>query len=349
MSEGMPMYVGGVEVENPLWLAPLAGITISSVRRFFLSIGAGLVHTEMVSCSGLTRENRKTGNMLETGPFEVPLVLQLFSGDVGTLVAGAEIALEKASGTFAAISINMACPMPKVLKRGAGARLMENPMIASEMVRELKKLGYPVWAKIRKTSEKHPMTTLELCRCLIDSGADHITIHGRTPAQRYEGESDRRIIYEAAAAFPGIIGASGDVFSCEDALLFLEKGCSAVLFARGAMQDPFLIPRTLAKMGRKVDQRLVNPSIELQVRLLKNMGEDINKSYNAKIADILVKRFLAGMFKGIPGIAELRRQSSVTHGWDDLCCLLDRSQDILERRDYNEFGQQPGKTYFPGG
>ena len=331
------MMIGGVGVENPLWLAPLAGITISSVRKFFLFLGAGLVHTEMISCAGLIRGNKKTGNMLKVSPSENPLVLQLFAGDEKTLLGGAETALDMASGSFAAISINMACPMPKVLKRGAGARLMEEPDVASAMIRELKKMGYPIWVKIRKSGEGYPLGTLAFCQLLLDSGADHICIHGRTPAQRYEGNSDRCIIYEAAAEFPDVIGASGDIFSSDDALEFLERGCSAVLFARGAMRDPFLIPKTLARMGREVDQRFIAPSIELQVHLLKVMGEDIRKSPDAQIADVLVKRFLAGMFKGVPGIAELRRQFSMIHGWDALCHLLDRSQDILERRDYDEF------------
>lgn len=331
------LRIGGVPVANPLWLAPLAGITISPVRRFFLHLGAGLVHTEMISCAGLTRGNRKTKNMLDLHSAEEPVVLQLFAGDAKDLLEGAEIALEK--GHFAAIGINMACPMPKVLKKGAGARLLEKPLLISEMIRQLKKLGYPVWVKIRKTGEKHPLDTLDLCHEMISAGVDNISIHGRTPAQRYEGRSDKQVIFKAASKFKGMISASGDIFSPEDAIEFLDSGCVAVLFARGAMRDPFIIPRTLAMMGEEVDPELVHPSIELQVELLKTMGQAIVSDYNDKIAEILVKRFLAGMFRGTPGISELRRNFAMIHGWDNLCRLLDRSKDILERRDRYEWDQ----------
>ncbi len=329
------LEIGGVMVRNPLWLAPLAGITISPVRKFFVFLGAGLVHTEMISCAGLSRGNNKTGNMLEPDPCETPLVLQLFAGDVKTLVEGAEIALQNHS--FAALGINMACPMPKVLKKGAGSKLLENPGLAVEMVTQLRKLDYPVWLKIRKTGDLHPLNTLSLCQKLISAGASHITIHGRTPSQRYEGISDRNAIYEAAREFPGFIGASGDVFNPADALDFIDRGCSAVLFARGALRDPFLVPRTLAKMGYNVEERMIYPSLGFQAELLKGMGEDIQNKYNAKIAEILVKRFLSGMFKGIPGVAEFRRQFAMTHGWDNLSHLLDKLQDFLERRDNYEF------------
>lgn len=329
------LEIGGVRVRNPLWLAPLAGITISSVRKFFILLGAGLVHTEMVSCAGLYRGNKKTGNMLDREQCECPIVLQLFAGDVKTLVEGAGIAVKDKA--FEALGINMACPMPKVLKKGAGSRLLEDPALAAEMVTELKKMGFPVWLKIRKTSHSHPLTTLVLCQELIDAGADHISIHGRTPSQRYEGVSDRSVIYEAAREFPGFISASGDIFNPEDAIDFLENGCSAVLFARGALRDPFLFPKTLSMMGMDVDDRLIGPSKSFQAELLKGMGEDIKKKYNARIAEILVKRFLSGMFKGIPGVADFRRHFAMTHGWDNLSHLLDKLEDILERRGNNEF------------
>ena len=132
-------------MKNPVWLAPLAGITTPSVRLFFKSMGAGLTHTEMISCAGLAHGSRKTFSMLRMIEGEGPLVLQLFAPDEVTLFEGARRALSRSS--FDAISINMACPMPKVTKKGAGSSLLERPETAAAMVRALTPLGLPVWAK----------------------------------------------------------------------------------------------------------------------------------------------------------------------------------------------------------
>ena len=106
---------GGLVLDSPLMLAPLAGVTIPPVRLFYSRLGASATHTEMISCAGLLRTNRKTAGMLQVLPGEGPVIVQLFAGDSDTLSKGAETAL--AEGTlFRAVGINMACPMPKVLK-----------------------------------------------------------------------------------------------------------------------------------------------------------------------------------------------------------------------------------------
>ena len=143
------MQIGGLELKNNLCLAPLAGITILPVREFFTSLGAALTHTEMISCSGLTRDNAKTFDMIKTSEHEAPLVLQLFASDSKILISGALKALETQE-KFSALGINMACPMPKIIKNGSGSALLKNPDEAFKMTRDLKSFGLPVWVKIRK-------------------------------------------------------------------------------------------------------------------------------------------------------------------------------------------------------
>ena len=114
MKETFPKAVGGITLESPLILAPMAGVTIPPLRLFFRKLGAAATHTEMVSCAGLMRSNTKSGNMLEICHKEEPVILQLFAGDTKTLLTAAEKAMSEAPGRFAALGINMACPMPKV-------------------------------------------------------------------------------------------------------------------------------------------------------------------------------------------------------------------------------------------
>ncbi len=326
-----PISLGGVTVSNPLFLAPLAGVTIPSVRLFFSRLGAGAVHTEMVSSAGLLRSNRKTASMLAVLPGEAPLILQLFAGDGPTLLAGAERALEE--GNFAALGINMACPMPKVLKKGAGSRLLERPEVAFGMVRSLASLGLPVWPKIRKCPPSFPLSTEDFCEGLLKAGASLVALHGRTPAARYAGEADRTITGTCAALFPGKICASGDVYTPGEAAGYLEAGCAAVMLARGALADPFLFARTLAFLGHDVHNSYRNPSPDFQMSLLLSLGDSIFAEEGAGKALLFMKRFLAGMFKGEQGIGALRRAAGHLHSWPEVRELLMEWNRYFERRE----------------
>ena len=315
--------VGGLKLDNELWLAPLAGVTIPPVREFFTLMGAGLTHTEMVSCMGLIRDNYKTQDMLRLLPEEGPVVLQLFAGDADTLTKGAEAALAaNAQGDFprfAALGINMACPMPKVTKRGAGVALM-GTKTASVMVKGLKPLGLPVWVKTRKMS--NDKETLGFLEELVEAGSDNICIHGRTEAQRYQGRADREIAASAAKRFPGKISASGDVFAIEDIEEYLNMGCAGVMLARGALANPWLFPLALGARGYRVSEDLTNPTREQRVQRLRSLAARAEEVCGPRTALVLLKRMTAGMFKGMTGASELRRSIGLASSLEDLLYCL---------------------------
>ncbi|MDR1379518.1 MAG: tRNA-dihydrouridine synthase family protein [Synergistaceae bacterium] len=326
ISQNKNKRIGGLELDNALWLAPLAGVTTPPVREFFSRLGAGLTHTEMVSCMGLLRDNRKTQGMLRLLSGEGPVVLQLFSGDADTMVRGAQVALECCSqsstslASFAALGINMACPMPKVTKRGAGAALMGRPEVAFEMVRSLKRLELPVWVKIRRTSDEEE--TLRFVEGLVDAGSENVCVHGRTPAQRYEGRADRIIVAAASCRFPGKISASGDVSHVEDVKEYLDMGCVGVMLARGALANPYLFPLTLRALGRQVPDELWNPTPEQRFQRLRSLSERSQEVSGLSATLVLLKRLMAGMFKGVPGAAELRRRAGSATRLDELLSFL---------------------------
>ncbi|MDR2522201.1 MAG: tRNA-dihydrouridine synthase family protein [Synergistaceae bacterium] len=325
---------------NPLWLAPLAGVTTAPVREFFSRLGAGLTHTEMVSCAGLLAGNRKTQDMLKFPPEdeyfsgffrspEVPVVLQLFAGDANKMAYGAQAALEAAgSCSFAALGINMACPMPKVMKHGAGAALMSTPKTAFDMTRAVKRLGLPVWVKTRKTPEMPE--TLRLIERLVEAGADNVCLHGRTPAQRYEGRADRQIVAAAAARFPGKISASGDVCTVEDIKEYLGVGCVGVMLARGALADPYLFPRALSALSYPVPPELTEPTLEQRLDRLKHLGERSRQFHGPRLAAALLKRLTAGALKGMRGSGELRRRAGSATDLDELLQNLGAGLQTLE-------------------
>ena len=300
----MPL-IGGLTLSNPLCLAPLAGVTNVSLREFFTGLGAALTHTEMVSCAGLARDNRKTAGMLRVSPREAPLILQLFSSDADTLLKGAEAALKTSS--FAGLGINMACPMPKVTKRGAGAALLKNPSEARSMVRALKGLRLPVWVKIRKLEDRDE--TLRFIDGLVHAGADNVCLHGRTTAQRYEGAADRSVVAAAAGCFPGLIGASGDVRTVADVSEYLDMGCVPVMLARGALANPWLLPESLNALGYPVPPELLNPTNESRLEAMRRLGARAGEELGEHQAVVLLKRLMGGILRGMDGAAELRRRA----------------------------------------
>ncbi|HPA58598.1 MAG TPA: tRNA-dihydrouridine synthase [Synergistales bacterium] len=324
-----PAKVGGVDVENPVWLAPLAGITIPPVRSFFRQLGAGLVHTEMVSCAGLVHGSRKTFSMLRTADGERPVVLQLFAADAETLLEGARMALDRSS--FEALGINMACPMPKVTRRGAGSGLLERPGIAAAMVKALVPLGLPVWAKIRRPPMTSPMDTLTFSGMLLEAGVSHVCIHGRQPSQKYGGKADNSVVLEAARAFPGRIAASGDIFTPGDAKRMLDGGCSAVFVARGAFRDPFLIPAILEGCGFTVDPGHLADSPGSRIDLMISLGERILSEEGEKAAIVLLKRFLSGIFRGLYGASRFRQAVSRSSSWGEMRAALEEWKASPER------------------
>lgn len=324
--------IGGVAVQNPLFLAPLAGVTLSGVRRFFRRLGVGLVHTEMISGMGLLYGGAKTLRMLDFLEAERPLVLQLFAPDADTLCRSAEIALN--GRRYDGFSVNMACPMPKITRRGAGSALLRTPREACAMVRGLKRFGLPVWPKIRKIvpDSVYPLDTERFAGELLAAGADNVAVHGRTPAQRYEGAADRNEILRAARRYPGMIAASGDVYAPEDVKFYLDGGCAAVLAARGAVADPFLPARALKLLGYHIPLA-GEPVLRERAALLLEFADTLRGAHAERIALVLLKRFTPGFFRGQAGMTEFKRTLALAKDWDSTYRLL------LDWRSYFERGK----------
>ncbi len=311
----------------------MAGVSLSAVRRFFRALGVGLTHTEMISSTGLIFGGDKTWHMTEYTDEEKPLVIQLFDGDVDRLCRSAEMCLK--SHSYAAFSINMACPMPKVTKRGAGSKLLQTPELAAKMVSELKKFGLPVWPKIRKIvadGKNYPYDTFQFTELLLAAGADNVTIHGRTAAQRYEGSSDKDEVIRTAKLFPGKITASGDVYSAEDVKNYLAGGCVAVLAARGAVANPFMIVQALSEIGYNKGLVSHDPSLEERARILIQLADDLRALHGDRIALVLLKRFLSGIFRGRAGTTNFKRTLAMARDWDSSYKIL------LDWRSYFERG-----------
>lgn len=292
------VILSGLELDNPLVLAPMAGVTVGPVRRLARRLGVAATHTEMVSVSGLTHDSKKTAALLDVTPEEEPCFVQFFGADADELSQAIDLSLP--GRHFAGVSLNMACPMPKVTKRGAGSKLMERPDVAFDMVRRVKARGLILWPKIRKFGGEHgPERTRAFVEGLFESGADMVALHGRTPPQRYDGQNDDMLCDQLCRIFPGRLVVSGDLFTPRRVLRALDAGAAAVLLARGFVKDPLLVPETLALwQGRAVefDRR------ELTAGFIDDLAD-----LSPNLALVMVKRFVPGLMKGESGVGALRR------------------------------------------
>ena len=239
-----PLRIGNVEIEKPLLLAPMAGVTDLPFRLLCKEQGAGLVCTEMVSAKAILYKNKNTGLLMAIDEREQPAALQLFGCEPETM---AEAARQIQERNFDILDVNMGCPVPKVVNNGEGSALMKDPRLAGEIVRALvKAVKKPVTVKIRKGFDEDQVNAVEMARILEDAGAAAIAVHGRTREQFYSGKADWEIIRRVKEAVSIPVIGNGDVDSPEKAAaMFRETGCDGVMIARGAQGNPWIFSRTL--------------------------------------------------------------------------------------------------------
>ena len=231
-----PVQVGNIQIENNVFLAPLAGYTNYPFRRICKRYGAGLCYTEMVSGKGLKYGSENTEELLYTDEEEGICAAQIFGSDPDILRAACE---HEKMQPFPIVDINMGCPVPKIYKNGEGSALLEDPRLAENIVRECVKSGKIITVKFRIGITDKTLITTEFAKRMEGAGASLITVHGRTKEKIYAGEVNFQEIAAAKRAVKIPVIANGGVFSNEDAeKLMAETGADGVMVARAALFDP---------------------------------------------------------------------------------------------------------------
>ncbi|MGP1473884.1 MAG: tRNA dihydrouridine synthase DusB [Treponema sp.] len=303
-----PVKIGKLELSGNIFLAPVAGYSDRSFRSICVEHGAAFTYTEMVSAEALVRNNLKTEILMRRAENESAYAVQVFGGEPETVADGAKIILEKTN--CECIDINCGCPVPKIIKTGAGSALTRDPERLYSVAKAVVKIAgdIPVTVKIRSGWDENHITWKEAALAALDAGVSAITMHARTRAQGYEGKSDWSKIKELTALAAGKIPifGSGDLFTPEDAERMLSKtGCDGVMFARGAMGNPFIFDKTIQLLTTgKYDDIPVQKCIETGFRELLNLSNDIGE----KSACLEMRKRFCAYSKGMNGGAAIREK-----------------------------------------
>ena len=241
------MKIGTVTIENPVFLAPMAGVTDRAFRRICRQFGCGMVYTEMVSAKGIYYQDKKTASLMRIDPEEQPVAVQIFGSDPA--VVGETVKKAEESGALL-IDLNMGCPAPKIVNNGDGSALMKHPELAGKIVAAaVKNTKLPVTVKIRKGWNFE--TAVEFAKILEENGAAAITVHGRTREQFYSGRADWDVIRRVKENVSIPVIGNGDIFQAADAERMLsETGCDGIMVARGAQGNPFLFRQIQEQLSK---------------------------------------------------------------------------------------------------
>ncbi len=308
MSLYHPVKIGNVELKGNIFLAPVAGYSDSAFRSVCIENGACFTYTEMVSAEALVRNNIKTETLMARAYNEDKYAVQIFGGEEDSMAQATRIVLEKTHCEV--IDINCGCPVPKIIKTGAGSALTRDPERLYKIAKAVKNAAgdTPVTVKIRSGWDKPNMTWKEAAQAALEAGVSAITIHPRTRAQGYEGHSDWSIMKDLVEFVDGKVPVfgSGDLFKVEDVVKMLEQtGVDAVMYARGAMGNPFIFKDTTSMLLTgcyepvPADVRIKTGFEELE-RLSKETWE--------KHACLEMRKRFAAYSKGIENGAALRAQ-----------------------------------------
>ena len=298
------MKIGNIELDTPVALAPMAGISDLPYRVICREFGCGLTVSEMVSAKGLLYKNEKTFAMLQIDEAERPTAIQLFGSVPEELAEAARIV--EAQGADI-IDFNMGCPVPKVVNNGEGSALMKVPELAGKILEAMvRAVRVPVTVKFRAGWDEEHRNAVEIAKIAEASGVAAVAVHGRTRNQFYMGKADWEIIRRVKEAVRIPVFGNGDVFTAGDGLrMFKETNCDGLMLARGAYGNPWLFTQLRAALAGK-DIPAVTAGEKLQQIILHATA--LVDFKGEKVAIREMRSHASAYIKGLPRASEYREK-----------------------------------------
>lgn len=291
----------------------MAGITDCSFRSFMKKRGAGIVVTELISAHGIHYGNKRTQDLMKFEEIQRPIGIQLF-GECPKSMADAARFSQDLGADF--VDLNFGCPVPKVVKKGAGSAILKDLVAVTEMLKSIRSaIEIPLTIKIRTGWDETQRNADQVAHIAYNEGIAWVAIHGRTRAQGYSGKADWEYIREVKEKSKLPILGNGDIHSAEDALEKMKvSGCDGVLIGRGCLKDPWIFQKALALYQ---ERSFTTPVWDFQ-SVFDDLKSELIKSCEEKVLMIQLKKFAAWYSTGYPGASQFRKNLFQAHSVESL-------------------------------
>ena len=291
---------------NPFVLAPMAGITDCAFRSFMREMGASIVITELVSSSGLKYSSERTRKLMSYENLQRPIGVQIFGEDLDCMAFAAK-EVEQSGADF--VDINFGCPVPKVVKKGAGSAALKDLVFFRNVLRAVKgSVQIPVTIKVRTGWDQQTRNTHEVAQIAYDEGITWLAIHGRTRAQGYSGESDWSYIADVKNHAKLPVLGNGDIASAYTALQRLtDSRCDGVMIGRGCLKNPWIFFEANHLYNKKNNLQI--PAIKKDFsEVFDRLENHLKRTSEGRVVVLQTKKLAAWYSAGYPGSSQFRKK-----------------------------------------
>ncbi|GAA1057459.1 tRNA dihydrouridine synthase DusB [Agromyces luteolus] len=324
-----PLTIGDLDLEVPVVLAPMAGITNTAFRRLCREFGAGLYVSEMITSRALVERTPESMRLITHHESETPRSIQLYGVDPKTVSEAVTMLVAEDRADH--IDLNFGCPVPKVTRKGGGAALPWKSGLFRDIVEGAVKAAgdIPLTVKMRKGIDTDHLTYLEAGRIAEGAGVASIALHARTASEFYSGQADWPAIAKLKETVTSVpVLGNGDIWSADDALRMVdETGCDGVVVGRGCLGRPWLFGDLAAAF--RGEQAKAEPSLGDVSRTFRRHAELLTEFFDSEERGCRdIRKHVAWYFKGYPVGGDLRAKlatvDTLAH-LDDLLGTLDWS------------------------